>query len=233
MEDREIAYVELEKIIPEAINGRTRALDSLVANRWTLDLLDEIADWSSWQFKFKVERNEVYDAVLIAILLKTGTISNPDGNQWRSCFRSWCYAIATHHCLNELRRQKNASKHEQKVIFLTEQISYVKPPDQQLFEKELHEQIWMLFKSLTRHEQLIIALWVNDITLCKMCEITGVPVPTLNERLHRILKKFVNAIGGADEILLEQKDHKDELRQVIAHTLAEMWGLNYLHAIAA
>jgi hypothetical protein len=33
--------------------------------------------------------------------------------------------------------------------------------------------------------------------------------------------------------LLEQKDHKDELRQVIAHTLAEMWGLNYLHAIAA
>lgn len=249
MEDPEIDNTQLEQIIPEAIKGNAEAFHALINSAWMLRLLNEIADCIFRRFKPNVkpdqvakwtslgeppvQRDDIFEAVLVAILLKIKQVKNADGKPWTSCLRSWSYSVATNFVRNELRRHRNAAKHEPKVISLTERVSHFKAPDEQLFEKELHEVIWLVFKSLTTiQERIIIALWASGMPLQEIHDLTGVPVSTINERQRQMQKTIFKRIG-ADEILLESKEYRNGLKEIIANTLAEMSGGSYLYAVAA
>lgn len=248
MGDPEIDNIELEQTIFQTVNGSTQAFHKLINSAWMLNLLKEVADCTFRRFKPNVkpdqmadwacvskppvQRDDIFEAVLIATLLKIKQVKNPDGKTWSSCLRSWCYSVATNFARNELRRYRNASKHESKIISLSERVSHFKAPDEQLFEKEFHEVIWLVFKSLTIQERILIALWASGKRLQQIHELTGVPVSTIHERQRHMQKTIFKRIG-ADEILLEAKEYRNGLREIIALTLAEMSGGNYLRGVAA
>ena len=222
MEDPAIYDIDLDKIMPAAINGDQQALDSLMRSLWMLQLLNEIADWA-WRTK-KIDVNkdgeDIRDIVEARIRLKITTIKNPHNQPWHKCLKTWTYKLAARCCGNVRKGKQRAEEryrdtvlHENTVrieggVRITEPCSTMMSQQEEVEQKEqaplveslkskIRQTVRRLRSSFTPEDLKILTLWAEGKILKDISRETHIPLPTVQRRLTKLQKRILGEITKA------------------------------------
>lgn len=107
-------------------------------------------------------------------------------------FSSWLYKVAINHCMDEFRKKEFQIKR------VEIQDSMMESPDHPeiiLLKKEKGRQLERLIATLPEDERLIILLrYVNECSYEEISDLTGAPLSTVRNKLHRAKKKMRQSV---------------------------------------
>ncbi|UHA74822.1 RNA polymerase sigma factor [Paenibacillus sp. 481] len=121
-------------------------------------------------------------------------------------FWTWLSRIAYHHCIDEIRKRKRIQHIPLLDIEIPEQVT----PEDILLEKEQTDTLWQLVIQLPPdYRDVILLRHVQQLSYNEISDVIGLPVSTVQIRLHRARKKLREMIvqqstqGGKFYELLE------------------------------
>lgn len=256
MEDPAIHDVDLDKIIPEAINGDPQALDLLMRCLWMLQLLNQIGDWAWRRKKIDVNKNgkDIRDIVEERIRLKIHTVKNPHQRPWCKCLKSWSFRLAANCCENVRKSKQRAEEgykdaviHEntQRIedgVRIIEPVSTMMSQQEEVEQKEqsplreslkskIRRTVRRVFNSFTPEDAKILRLWGEGKTLKQISVETHTPLPTVQRRLKKLQKTIKNEITKViGEETGEAKAEEPEVAQALDELLMNRTELQKLLA---
>ena len=101
-------------------------------------------------------------------------------------FSSWILSIASHHCIDRLRRRRFTWVSLDEVLpwkwFPGQQVD----PEKELDEQEQRDEMQSLLRKLPPHYRLVLVLrYWHEMSYEEICDITGNTVSAVKSRLHR------------------------------------------------
>ncbi|MFE4711665.1 MULTISPECIES: RNA polymerase sigma factor [unclassified Paenibacillus] len=126
----------------------------------------------------------------------------PDHNS-QSSFAAWLYAIA----INRLRDLKRRKKVSLAALPLLREASPPLTPEEQYMRKE-EELEWQgrLVRLPERYRIILLLRYANELTYEEICEITGLSMHQVKNRLHRSRQKLKKQWSQAKEDSSEQME---------------------------
>jgi RNA polymerase sigma factor (sigma-70 family) len=256
MEDPAIYEVDLDRIIPEAIDGNPQALDLLMRCLWMLQLLNQIADWAWRRKKIDVDIHgvDIQDIVAERIRQKIHTVKNPSHRPWCKSFKSWCYRVAARCCENVRKtKQRAEQKYQDEVIHdstvrieggmrIIEPCSTMMSQQEEIEQKEqtplrgslkskIRQTVRRVFNSFTPEDAKILTLWGAGKTLKQISVLTNTPLPTVQRKLKKLQKTIKSEITKViDEEVGEGKTEELRVVQALDELLMGRHGLQKLLA---
>jgi DNA-directed RNA polymerase specialized sigma24 family protein len=206
--------IELNQLIPKAINGDKDALAQLRSSKWLTRLLRKIS--LRMGDEFKVIPREIEDALSDAVCDKIETIKKPN----KASMTAWCWTTARNFCLNKIRRGELDKEHREETIQArtiagtrktASNISQPLPitasnsPEKILLEKEaavlleklrtdLYLKVKQELENLSPEDAKLLISWSGK-TLEQLKEETGIPISTLSNQLKGLQKEILKKIG--------------------------------------
>ena len=236
MEPSDICSINApEPVITEAIDATRKAvaaLDSLLLNPWTKQMIDRKATAAAWQLN--LDKQELAEFLIEKIRSEIHTISNPNNRPVSSSLEAWSTKVVENHGKNILKHEKVVKKHESLIEHIHTvgkrnsipiQKSSVPTPEEELIEKE-EQPIWDSRKLEMRDkvrkvitEDVIIAYrWGIGQKPEQIARDLNIPVKTIYRRLSHMQKAVIEKIG------IEENDENKAmvragLRQSFANSL--------------
>lgn len=104
---------------------------------------------------------------------------------------SWVLSIASHHCIDRLRRRRLQTVDIEEMPEWKPLVSDLPRPEHTLLDAEREERIQELIELLEPHYRapLIMHYW-NEMSYEEICEATGLSLSALKSRLHRARLKL-------------------------------------------
>lgn len=236
MEPSDICIIDApEPIINEAIEmarNAVAAIDSLILNPWTRQMIDRKATAAAWQLN--LDKQELAEFLIEKIRSEIHTVTNPNNRPLSSCLEAWSTRVVDNHGKNVLKHEKVVKKHEAFVEHINSggkrnsipiQKSAVPTPEEELIQKE-EQPIWGSRKLKMREkvrkiitEDVIIAyLWGIGQKPEQIARDLNKPVKTIYRKLSAMQKAVLEEIG------IEENDEnkaivRDGLRETFANSL--------------
>ncbi len=124
-------------------------------------------------------------------------------------FSSWLLSIASHHCIDRLRRRRNNFVSLDELPPWNEPACEEESPVQKLVRKEREETIRRLLDQLPPDYRLAMVLrYWYDLSYDEMAEVTGSTISAIKSRLHRARLRMA-------ELLTEERKRSDQWRPVM------------------
>ncbi len=99
---------------------------------------------------------------------------------------SWVLSIASHHCIDRLRRRRLKTVGIEEMPPWQPLISERPQPERQVLEAEREARIQQLLEHLEPHYRLPLVMhYWNDLSYQEICEATGLSLSAVKSRLHR------------------------------------------------
>jgi len=106
----------------------------------------------------------------------------------KGSFASWIYRVAVNHCMDEFRKKRYKT---QQLEINEEKAVNPNHPEIIFLKKEKHRQVERLVASLPEDERLVILLrYANELSYTEISELTGFPLSSVRNKLHRAKKKM-------------------------------------------
>lgn len=108
---------------------------------------------------------------------------------------SWVLSIASHHCIDRLRRRRLQTIDIEEMPPWQPLVSDRPQPERQLLDAEREARIQALLEHLEPHYRapLIMHYW-NEMSYEEICETTGLSLSALKSRLHRARLKLAELL---------------------------------------
>ncbi|NOZ07042.1 MAG: sigma-70 family RNA polymerase sigma factor [Chloroflexi bacterium] len=124
-------------------------------------------------------------------------------------FSSWLLSIASHHCIDRLRRRRDNAVSLDELPPWNEPACEGEAPVQKVIRREREETIRRLLDQLPPHYRLVMVLrYWYDLSYEEMAEVTGSTVSAIKSRLHRARLHMA-------ELLTEERKRSDQWRPVM------------------
>ena len=255
MDNADINNIDIEKLIAEAIAGNKDALEDVVTSPWMEGVLERIT--TRHARKFKIDRNEIQDAVRDKLCAKIETIGNPNQLPLTQCLASWLKKTSRHLCMNKTRHRKVEKKYVDHVlhksnrgkrkspkgIMIALQQPATNSPEEILLKEEaaslwasrmadLHLRIYDEIMMFSPKNIEIALLWAEGKTLQEIEQASGLSLSTAHRHLKRFQKKILESIG-IDAIIAGDPELMKGSHELIANCLQELNSLGYLPPRAA
>ncbi|MGH2544362.1 MAG: RNA polymerase sigma factor [Ardenticatenaceae bacterium] len=108
---------------------------------------------------------------------------------------SWVLSIASHHCIDRLRRRRLKTVDIEELPSWEPLISDRPQPERQLLEAERVDRIQQLLERLEPNYRLpLIMHYWNDYSYQEICEATGLSLSAVKSRLHRARLKLAEVM---------------------------------------
>lgn len=108
---------------------------------------------------------------------------------------SWVLSIASHHCIDRLRRRRLKTVDIEELPPWQPLVSDRPQPERKLLETEREERIQQLLEHLEPHYRLPLVMhYWNDMSYQEICEATGLSLSALKSRLHRARLKLAEVM---------------------------------------
>lgn len=99
---------------------------------------------------------------------------------------SWILAVASHHCIDRLRRQRMTWLSLDEALPLPATNQDQAPPEDSLMERETRAEIQRLLQTLPPEYRLVIALrYWQDLSYEEIAQVVGATESAVKSRLHR------------------------------------------------
>jgi len=225
-----ISDLELDQLIEKAVKGDKVALGLLLFHPWLTERLDKISARKA--YKFRLDREEIRDAVFDTVSRKIQDIKNPKNRPLTKCLNAWCGSIAESVSLNmlrhagterkyikrEVRESTNGGRKTAEGISQPLQFKSPKTPEENYVEKEMTElcaELWPLLlsrvqqelKSLSPEDTRLLKNWSGK-TLRELKEETGIPIATLNRHLKDLQKDLLKKLRIYEVVKKDPKHWK-------------------------
>jgi len=134
-------------------------------------------------------------------------------------FSSWILSIASHHCIDRLRRRRGDPLSTQEIKG-SRWIPDPKPkPEERSLANERDAEIRALLEELPTQYRLVIVLrYWQDLSYDDMAQITGATVSAVKSRLHRARKMMAGKVVQANTVRSADKASE---RRVPENALSE------------
>ena len=125
-------------------------------------------------------------------------------------FSSWMLSIASHYCIDMLRRRKgNLLSMEELPPMVDLSMPHSDQPEQVVIEGQIADQVQSLLDALTpAYRTPVILRYWYDMSYQEIADTMGVTESTIKTRLHRARAKLAESVEDNSEITLE--DHTYE-----------------------
>jgi DNA-directed RNA polymerase specialized sigma24 family protein len=235
MEGPKTNDVDPEKLIPAAIGGKKKALNSLMGSFWLLTVLLQICERAGR--RFHLDEHELRVFVEEKLRTKIRTIKTPTDKTWCDQLKAWCTLVVRRRGIALARSRKRREDHWKRVSrenviskISGEEItaSRVETPLEDLMNKE-QERLQQRRKEEVRstaakvvnsfpdksNEKKIGKLWLKGKSTRQISRATSVPVSSVYRILGEIGKAIV-AEMGAKEALAKQPRFTAGLQKLVA-----------------
>ena len=109
---------------------------------------------------------------------------NIDKYEPTNSFQSWLYKLATHHCLDYVKKKKPIPTHDLDVV----DTAY---PEQTLLLREKEQQLNTLLDKIDITDKAVLLLrYVNELRYDEIAHVLHIPHNEVRNRLHRAKKKL-------------------------------------------
>jgi RNA polymerase sigma factor (sigma-70 family) len=214
MEDSEIVNINLEQVIPDAVNGNQQALDLLMCCEWMMQLLSRIAEWARCkkQIDVDIHGRDIQDIVSDRIRLKIKDLRNPRNTSWRACLETWSFKVARTCCENVRERKRAEQRYRTSVehehtqrrqdgVRIVEPCSTMMSQQEEIEQKEqaplqdrltsrIRRTMREVSKTFTPEDKIIMSLWLENKTLMQI----ATEIDSSTETVRRKLKKLQDAL---------------------------------------
>ncbi len=124
-------------------------------------------------------------------------------------FSSWLLSVASHHCIDRLRRRRNNFVSLDALPPWKEPAWEGESPAQKVVRKEREETIRRLLDQLPPDYRLVMVLrYWYDLSYEEMAEVTGSTVSAIKSRLHRARLRMA-------ELLTQERKQNEQWRPVM------------------
>jgi RNA polymerase sigma-70 factor, ECF subfamily len=108
---------------------------------------------------------------------------------------SWVLSIASHHCIDRLRRRRLKTVDIEEMPEWQPLVSDRPQPERQLLDAEREERVQQLLEHLEPNYRipLIMHYW-NDLSYQEICDATGLSLSAVKSRLHRARLKLAEVM---------------------------------------
>ncbi len=108
---------------------------------------------------------------------------------------SWVLSIASHHCIDRLRRRRLKTVDIEEMPPWQPLVSDRPQPERNVLDAEREERVQRLLDHLEPHYRLpLIMHYWNDMSYQEICEATGLSLSALKSRLHRARLKLAEVM---------------------------------------
>ena len=231
--------VDPEKLIPAAIGGKKKALNSLMGSVWLLTVLLQICERAGR--RFHLDEHELRVFVEDKLRTKIRTIKTPTNKTWSDQLKAWCTTVVRNRGIALIRARQRREAYRKRVLrenviskINGEEImvSHVETPLEDLMNKEqqcerqrldqrrkeeVRSTAAKVVNSLPAKsdEKKIGKLWLKGKSTRQISRATSVPVSNVYRILAEIGKAIV-AEMGAKEGVMEQPRLAAGLQKLVA-----------------
>ncbi len=139
------------------------------------------------------DRMEAEDAAQETFLRAFQHLDRYDPNR---PFRTWLLSIATHHCIDRLRRRRPALP-----LDPDHRGGSNPDPEETLVRKETQEAIQRLIQRLPPTDRAVVLLYYwHGEPLREIAQVLGLTVSAVKSRLHRARWRLARELEAADEV---------------------------------
>lgn len=118
---------------------------------------------------------------------------------------SWVLSVASHHCIDRLRRRRLKTVDIEEMPPWQPLISDRPQPERQVLEAEREDRVQQLLEHLEPHYRLPLVMhYWNDMSYQEICEITGLSLSAVKSRLHRARLKLAEVMQQEAPDLIPQ-----------------------------
>ena len=131
---------------------------------------------------------------------------------------SWILAVASHHCIDRLRRRRIQWLPLDDGIQVDPLPGNVTQPEHQAMEHESAAEVRKMLQALPAEYRLVIALrYWQDLSYSEIAQVTGASESAIKSRLHRARQMLADRVVAQTERALRPGDRVSEVGKVTNH----------------
>ena len=228
--DNDLSDIKLVDIITDAINRKEGSVLLLLSHPLMMSMLDEASDRLAR--KFKLDRNEVRDAISEKVREKIDSIENRNQQDLSKVLAAWCRKAGLRWCINKTKHNQVQVRYCERVIRENTrgkrrsvdgnakplQFPTAGSPEDILLDKEqlaflkgLPSELVKIVATLPPEDIHMIVLWSSGKTLVEIHEATGIALSTVGKHLKKSQNLIIKRIGLQRIIDLNSEKRKAEL----------------------